>query len=671
MPLTIALGRAIESSLNAITSISGLYAASNSVERDEFNAFVKQNPALYDKIQAVEWIPRVRQSERTAYELAARQDGISDFQITERSPTGEVVPAAARSEYFPVYFVEPLGGNETSLGFDLASDPARREALNEARDTGRFVSTERIRIARESGEHYGFMAFVPIYSTGSVPDTIEARREALMGYVLGAFRVDDIMQTALAEAPALSNLDLYVLDTAAAPGKSFLYYHGDSNQAEGLLAENELLLGGYETTIHSVADRVWLLVFVPAHGFILPDSVAPWVVGTLGVLLTLFFVLFQRTMQNRTRVIEKTVLEQTGELRESEEFVRLITDSVPAIIAYFDADKTIRFINQLAAEWYGRPREDIIGKPVSSDITAVDALSHELHMQRVLVGEPQTFDRSVTYPDGVHRHVTISYVPHFDGDGNVVGFFGIVQDISQRVEIAQQLNQAQKMDAIGQLTGGIAHDFNNILMVADGYTRRALTQVGDPDAVTAALGEVLIGTDRAAKLTKQLLSFSRRQIMEKRVFRIEEEISEIESLLQQSTGERYEIRIESHTESACVETDPSEFNQALINLVINARDAMAQGGQIVISTRVVDLDDRYAERHQNLKPGQFVEVSVHDHGTGIDANTLEHIFEPFFTTKDQGKGTGLGLAMVYGFAQHSGGAVDVASVVGEGTIIKI
>ena len=195
-------------------------------------------------------------------------------------------------------------------------------------------------------------------------------------------------------------------------------------------------------------------------------------------------------------------------------------------------------------------------------------------------------------------------------------------------------------------------------MVTDGYTRRALKDVDNPDAVTAALEEVLTGTDRAAQLTKQLLSFSCRQIMEKRVFRIEEAFSEIEALLRQSTGERYEIRIESHTDGACVETDASEFNQALINLVINARDAMAQGGQVEISTRVVDLDEKFAERHQNLTPGRFVEVAVHDYGTGIDADTLEHIFEPFFTTKDQGKGTGLGLAMVYGFAQHSGGTLE-------------
>ena len=670
-PLTVAIVRSIDSSLNAISSISGLYAASNEVERDEFRAYVEQNFVLYDKTQAVEWIPRVSAADRAAYEALARRDGLKEFRITELNSAGRVVPAAERKEYYPVYFVEPLGGNEAALGFDLASNPVRREALGRARDTGRMVSTQRIQLVQEIGEQFGFLAFAPVYSTGSVPNTIQARRETLMGFALGVFRIGDILQTAISQTPALAKLNLYVLDAAAPEGKSLLYYRGVPGQDSRKLTANELLLGGYKTTVLSVADRNWLLVFVPRTDFAFPESAVPWIVGAFGVLSTLFFVVFLRTAQNRTRNIKKTVIEQTKELRESEEFVRLITDSLPAVIAYFDAKMNVRFINQTGVDWYNCPRENLVGKRIYENTPTLDREDYLSRVGRILSGETETYNTPQTYPDGTTRQVTISYIPRIDGGGDTIGFFCIVQDNSQRLEIERQLNQAQKMDAIGHLTGGIAHDFNNILMVTDGYTRRALKDVDNPDAVTAALEEVLTGTDRAAQLTKQLLSFSRRQIMEKRVFRIEEAISEIEALLRQSTGERYEIRIESHTDGACVETDASEFNQALINLVINARDAMAQGGQVEISTRVVDLDEKFAERHQNLTPGRFVEVAVHDYGTGIDADTLEHIFEPFFTTKDQGKGTGLGLAMVYGFAQHSGGTLDVASVVGEGSIFKI
>ncbi|MCZ6509620.1 MAG: CHASE domain-containing protein [Alphaproteobacteria bacterium] len=870
VPLTVVLGRSIENTLNSIASIGRLFAASNEVERDEFRAYVELNLARDGEIQAIEWIPRVSAGDRVAYETAARRDGFTDFRITERNSSGEMVPAAVRNEYFPVYFVEPLDANEVALGFDMASDPLLLEALNRARDTGRIAASQKIRMVHGTGEQYGFVAFAPVYSTGSVPETVAVRREKLTGFALGVFRIEDILQTAIARTQSLSKLDLYVLDATAPSDAMLLYFRGAPGQDHLSLSAEELLLDGYKNTVLSVGDRNWLLVFVPPEGSILPTNAAPWVVGLFGLLLTVGFILFLRTTQIRTRVIGQTVFGRTAELaaanraleeeraertyaeqmlwerndalhlmhrltvagdkavtvddaiqicleevcsftdwpvghafrpnednpdefvstgvwhlatpergledfiraseaakflpgegtigevlasgkprwisdvnqdndyvragsngmlpfkgaffipllagqtvvavlefyaleaiepdekilavvaqigsqlggavervqaakklRDSEEFVRLIADSLPVVIAYFDKDKIIRFINQLAVEWHQRSREEIIGNPLAQNITAVAAQNHELRMQKVLGGEAQTFDRSLTYPDGKFRHVTISYVPHFDRAGDVVGFFGIVQDISERLEIERQLNQAQKMDAIGQLTGGIAHDFNNILMVTDGYTRRALRDIDDPDAVTTALEEVLAGTDRAAQLTKQLLAFSRRQIIEKRVFRVEEAISDIEELLQKSTGERYQLHIESHTEGACVETDASEFSQALVNLVINARDAMPRGGCIKITSRVVELDEEFAAMHQKLSAGRFVEVAVKDNGIGIDEDTLKHIFEPFFTTKDQGKGTGLGLAMVYGFAQNSQGSVEVESTLEVGTTIKM
>ncbi|NNE83948.1 MAG: PAS domain-containing protein [Alphaproteobacteria bacterium] len=868
-PLAVVLGRSIDQSLGFLSSVSALLAASNAVERGAFRAFVERALKKNDEIQALEWIPRVRAEERAAYETAARRDELVDFRITEKDSSGVTVPAAARPEYFPVYFLEPLEGNEAALGFDLASNPERREALDRARDTGKIVATQRITLVQETARQYGFLAFAPIYSTGSVPETVEARRESLTGFALGIFRIDDILQTVLEETRAPTNLDLYVIDADAPADEALLHYRGAGKQDRSLLSEDELLLGGYEKITLSVADRNWLLIFTPPTEFSFPASSTPWMVGGAGLLLTIFFVVFLRTTQNRTRVIGRMVVERTAELSnvnqaltdemaerrtaerllqeqntalqliqkltlsgdtagtaddvlltclreiceftgwpighahlpdedipdeftsaeiwhsqsqanlknffdvteitnftlpeeiitgiladqkprwisdinqdnrytnattesglpftgafflplladhrvvailefyaphviepdeksltvmsqisimfghaveraqaakkllEREEFVRLITDNMPVVIAYFDADMTTRFYNQLGLDWFACTREDLIGKPIDGIIPELDVAAYQATVQKTLAGETQTFDATHTYPDGKMRNVTISYIPHFDRAGDAIGYFCTVQDNTHRLEIERHLNQAQKMDAIGQLTGGIAHDFNNILMVTDGYTRRALKDADDPDAVKEALEEVLSGTDRAAKLTKQLLAFSRRQIMEKRVFRVEEEISDIEALLRQSTGERYEIKFESFTEGTCVETDPSEFSQALVNLVINARDAMPQGGQIVISTRDIEITEEFAQPHRNLFPGKFVEVSVHDHGTGIDKDTLEHIFEPFFTTKDQGKGTGLGLAMVYGFAQTSGGTVDVSSVEGQGTIFRI
>jgi two-component system cell cycle sensor histidine kinase/response regulator CckA len=369
------------------------------------------------------------------------------------------------------------------------------------------------------------------------------------------------------------------------------------------------------------------------------------------------------------RAVER--VQVANKLRDSEEFMRLITDRMPVVIAYFDADLNTQFYNQLGLDWFACKRDKVIGKPIEGIIPEMDVELYHARMEKVFAGETETLDGVHSYPDGKVRNITATYIPHAKESGDVIGFFCIVQDNTHRMDMERQLNQAQKMDAIGQLTGGIAHDFNNILMVTDGYTPRALKNIDDPDTVKASLEEVLIGSDRAAKLTKQLLSFSRRQIMEKRVFRVEDAIAEIESLLQKSSGENYEVHIESFTDGACVETDASEFSQALVNLVINARDAMPRGGRIEIASRIVDLDEEFASKHQKLSAGRFVEVSVKDHGIGIDADTMEHIFEPFFTTKDQGKGTGLGLAMVYGFSQDSGGAIAVESAVDTGATFNI
>ena len=245
------------------------------------------------------------------------------------------------------------------------------------------------------------------------------------------------------------------------------------------------------------------------------------------------------------------------------------------------------------------------------------------------------------------------------------------REIVERKRVQRQLAQTQKMQAIGRLTGGIAHDFNNLLMIVDGYTRRAATRLDDPEAVEESLSQVLSATDKAASLTKQLLAFSRRQIMEKRVFHVAGVIGNIEDRLRQSVGEQTVLRIDLDGVDACVETDPDELSQAVINLAVNSRDAITNGGQVVVGVRLADLDEAFTNGRPDIEPGRFVEVYVKDDGAGIDEDALPHVFEPFFTTKEQGAGTGLGLAMVYGFAQQSGGAAEVSSVPGEGTTVSI
>jgi len=257
-----------------------------------------------------------------------------------------------------------------------------------------------------------------------------------------------------------------------------------------------------------------------------------------------------------------------------------------------------------------------------------------------------------------------SWLPHSDALRSGKRMAEVAQCAAerQRDDLRKQLTQAQKMEAIGALTGGIAHDFNNLLMVIDGYARRASDNTGKQSIIDESLQQVLGATKRATALTKQLLVFSRRQAMEKKVERVAVLIAEMRGLMIHAAGTRINLLFEIEDGETCIETDSNEFSQTLLNLTINARDAMPDSGTITIASKLIDAND---------DGGGIIEISVTDTGLGMDEATVEHIFEPFFTTKERGKGTGLGLATAYGFMQASGGDIRVASKPGAGTTMSL
>ena len=247
----------------------------------------------------------------------------------------------------------------------------------------------------------------------------------------------------------------------------------------------------------------------------------------------------------------------------------------------------------------------------------------------------------------------------------------VAQDISERHILEQQLRQSQKMEAVGRLAGGVAHDFNNLLMVIKGHTELLLNSLPPGENYSRKIEQIERAADRASGLTRQLLAFSRLQVLQPHVMNLNDVVGDMGRLLPRLIGEDIELVIRASEDLGSIRVDASQMEQVIMNLAVNARDAMPEGGRLIIETSNVDLDGTYNAKHSIVREGQYVLLAVSDTGTGMDAETQSHIFEPFFTTKAQGKGTGLGLATVYGVVKQSGGFIWVYSELGRGTTFKI
>ncbi len=261
--------------------------------------------------------------------------------------------------------------------------------------------------------------------------------------------------------------------------------------------------------------------------------------------------------------------------------------------------------------------------------------------------------------------------PVRDGDGAIQGVVGVALDVTERERLTDQLRQSQKMQAVGELAGGVAHDFNNLLMVVKGHAQLLLDRIPESSPLRLSAEQVEKAADRAATLTRQLLAFSRKQVLQARVLDLNDTVAGMIKMFSRVIGENIEMAFLPGGKLARVKADPGQIEQVLLNLVVNARDAMPNGGRLTIETTNVELDSIYAAAHTSVEPGLYVMLTVTDTGCGMDAATQARIFEPFFTTKGPGKGTGLGLATVYGVVKQSGGYIYVYSEINRGTTFKI
>jgi two-component system cell cycle sensor histidine kinase/response regulator CckA len=372
------------------------------------------------------------------------------------------------------------------------------------------------------------------------------------------------------------------------------------------------------------------------------------------------------------RALAREIASRTA-LAGKHTLLRTLMNALPDIV--FTKDSAGRFVqsNTATLALYGMDREEQLAGKTVFDINPPElAAARNATDLTVIAGNALTNEEERFHDAGGNpQWYLTTKVPLRDESGEVVGLIGLSRNITDRKLAEGQLRQAQKMEAVGQLAGGIAHDFNNLLSVILSYSDFVLDDLMVNDPLRGDVEEIRGAGMRAAELTKQLLTFSRQQVIEPKVLDLNAVLTGVDKMLRRLVGEDIEIATIPAAALGRVRADPGSIEQILVNLAVNARDAMPIGGMITMETANVMLDEEFARTHLGAKPGDYVMLAVTDTGTGMDRATLARIFEPFFTTKEQGKGTGLGLSTVFGIVAQSGGTIWVYSEPGIGTTFKV
>jgi PAS domain S-box-containing protein len=357
-----------------------------------------------------------------------------------------------------------------------------------------------------------------------------------------------------------------------------------------------------------------------------------------------------------------------------EQFLEFVPDAIVGVAE----DGSIVLANGQAEELFGYARSELIGEQIELLVPVRFRNLHPTHRSNYF-REPRTRPMGVGIElfavrrDGSEFPVEIS-LSSIEWEGGRMAA-AAVRDISERAEserekaLQDQLQRVRRLESVGQLAGGIAHDFNNILGVIMNYAEFVADEIGEDSRAQEDVEEIRRAAERAAALTRQLLIFSRREVAKPEVLDLAQVVDELENLLRRALGERIEMSVSLEDGLGSIEADPGQIEQVLVNLAVNARDAMPEGGRLLIEAENVDLDEEYAYMHPDTEAGRYVRIKVSDTGVGMSQDTLDRIFEPFYTTKSEG--TGLGLATVYGIVTGAGGRIDVYSEVGFGTTVKV
>jgi len=380
----------------------------------------------------------------------------------------------------------------------------------------------------------------------------------------------------------------------------------------------------------------------------------------------------EESAERRTRRVAESMLER------ERRFLLALLDSLEVGVVACDEEGRVTLLNRATRELHGLPADQTPGEGFIANPRLFSAdgrtplKADEFPLTRALRGEKlRNVEIAIRSETGDVRSVQVGGRPITEGDGRKLGAVVAIHDVTEHRELEKQFRQSQKMEAMGTLAAGVAHDFNNLLTAIMGYGQLLSGRLAANSAERADAQEILRAAERAAGLTRQLLAFTRQQVLQPRILSLNGVVSDLDKMLRRVIGEDVDLLTVPAADLGHVEADPGQIEQVLMNLAVNARDAMESGGKLTIETANIELDAGAVQARPDLKPGAYVMLAVSDTGCGMTPETAARIFEPFFTTKEVGRGTGLGLSTVHGIVKQSGGHIEVYSEVARGTTFKI
>lgn len=541
-----------------------------------------------------------------------------------------------------IEFMHPIEGNEAAIGLDYRTVPEQLKSVTFARDTGELVMTGPVNLVQGGS---ALIIRMPVFINNDSDN-----KSKFWGIVSTVIDTEKFFTASgLYDSELDFNISIRNKDIPEGNRESLIFGNHLVFESDPLLTDVILPHGS------------WQLAAVPKNGWLQNSaSITEYriILFMIGLIVLLPFILLSRSIEKR---------------RETEHRLQALFKFSPIGIALnsYDTGDFIE-VNNALLETIGYSYEEFI-KLSYWDITPEKYKDDELLQLEALekTGHYGPYEKEYIRKDGKYIPVLLKGMIILDASGNKL-IWSFVEDISKRNEIEKSLQRSQKMDAVGQLTGGIAHDFNNILGIVIGNMELIQYDLPkDLHEVQERIDNVINASQRAADLTKQLLSFSRKKSSKQTVTNINNLVNKMENLIARSVTPEVEIKINIENELWLTKIDQGDFEDAILNLCLNARDAMAGHGLLTISTRNVTLNKSFCELITGAVPGEYIELAVSDTGEGIASEKIDRLFEPFFTTKDEGKGTGLGLAMVYGFVQRSHGCINVSTNIGTGTTFKI